>query len=223
MTGEEPSPTITEGAFFRTPAPLPRGRHTVAREDVVAAQRERLLIAAAVLTGTVGYRHFGIRELCRTAGVSQSVFYDHFADKDDCVFAVYQRFIDVIADRLTSTAPDETPWIHTLDAFTSAYLDALALDPVVARACIVEMDALGAHGRELRRASIRQVARVIHLRWEARHPEAAHALSLDQVVAATHIIRQSAADALDIDPRADVRTLVPTVGPVFARALSPRL
>src|SRR6218665_2492848 len=96
---------ITDGVFFETPPPLPRGRHSVSREDIVAAQRERLLIAAAELIGADGYRSFGIRELCRAASVSQSVFYEHFADKDTCVFAVYQRFIDVIIRRMNAVSP----------------------------------------------------------------------------------------------------------------------
>ncbi len=214
-------PTITDGVFFRTPPALPRGRHSVEREVIVAAQRERLLIAAVELTAAEGFRGFGIRELCRAASVSQSVFYEHFADKDECVFGVYRRFIEVIVTRMRSAAAVETTWDHYLETFVATYFEALNLDRLVARASIVEMDALGRTGRALRRDSIRGIAVVLHDAWHQLNPDRADDLSLTAVVAVTNMARQAAVDSLDATPDADLRDLIPIVAPLVIRALTP--
>ncbi len=40
---------VKEGVYFSLPEALPRGRHNLSREHVIAAQRERMLIAATEL------------------------------------------------------------------------------------------------------------------------------------------------------------------------------
>lgn len=95
---------ITSGVVFTTPPSLPRGRHVLSRAEVTAAQRERMLIAATELLAGVGYRGFGVREICARAAVSRAAFYACFADKDACVYAAYDRFIAVFLRRLATSA-----------------------------------------------------------------------------------------------------------------------
>ena len=54
--GSEPDPTpITDGVFFTVPDPLPRGRHRLPRSEVLARQRDRLLIAETGANRVLGW------------------------------------------------------------------------------------------------------------------------------------------------------------------------
>lgn len=96
---------IASGLFFSVPDTLPRGRHGLSREQVAAAHRERLMIAATELMAAGGYRGVGVREVCARASVSAAAFYACFPDKEACIYAAYERFIGVLTDRLTATRP----------------------------------------------------------------------------------------------------------------------
>src|ERR1700730_331257 len=59
---------VREGLFFSTPAVLPRGRHGLPRDQVVAAQRERLMAAMTVLMADLGYEHVRVGDVASEAG-----------------------------------------------------------------------------------------------------------------------------------------------------------
>src|SRR3982074_887080 len=87
---------VREGLFFSTPAVLPRGRHGLPRDQVVAAQRERLMAAITVLMAELGYEHVRVGDVAAEAGVSRAAFYECFPDKEPCAVAAYDRFIAVL-------------------------------------------------------------------------------------------------------------------------------
>jgi AcrR family transcriptional regulator len=82
---------VRDGVFFTLPEALPRGRHKLPRDQISAAQHERLLVAVTELLAARGYRGFGIEEIAKRAGVSLGAFYECFGGKDECVFAGYDR------------------------------------------------------------------------------------------------------------------------------------
>ena len=69
---------IRDGIFFTLPPALPRGRHKLPREQVTAAQRERLLAAMTELLAARGYLGFGPADIAGRAGVSLGTFYGCF-------------------------------------------------------------------------------------------------------------------------------------------------
>ena len=100
---------IRDGVFFTAPAELPHGPHGMAREEVLRAQRERAMIAVTELLAVMPLREIGIREIAREARLSTSAFYRCFADKDDCLFAAYDRFVTTMGTRLlASVLPADT-------------------------------------------------------------------------------------------------------------------
>lgn len=190
-------PSITDGVFFTHPGALPRGKHTLSRDDVRAIQRDRVLIASVELLAAHGYRATGAREVCLRAGVSLTAFYDSFTDREEAVFAAYDRFIEVLLGRLVGVTGDGRTWQEYVEAVMAAYFDTLASDLVVARAFQVEMDGMGRPARARRRTALlglAQMLRAKHLDWDPtaadRIPEAAY---LNGVYGA----RQAASDALD--------------------------
>jgi AcrR family transcriptional regulator len=87
---------VRDGVFFTLPEALPRGRHQLTRDQISGAQRERLLVAVTELLAARGYRGFGIGDVATRAGVSLGTFYECFDGMDACVFAGYDRFIEVL-------------------------------------------------------------------------------------------------------------------------------
>ena len=199
---------VRDGVFFTMPEALPRGRHKLTREQVLAAQRERLLAAVTELLAGRGYAGFGVGEVAGRAGVSLGTFYDCFAGKDACVFAGYDRFIEVLLKRIVAVdAPDEDrPALA--QALIGAYLDTLAHDLVVARAYQVEIDALGPPARARRREALTLFATNIRDRAERRGGRGGPpALAWSAYIGAVYAARQLASDALDTADEPDLAAL----------------
>jgi len=159
-----PIEAVRDGVFFTHPEALPRGRHNLAREQVADAQRERMLAAVTELLAAHGYRGFGVGEIASRAGVSLGTFYECFESKDACVFAGYDRFIEVLLTRMaTVDVPDDDMSALTAGLLGS-YLETLQQDLVVARAYQVEIDALGPEARDRRRQALTLFAEYIRRR-----------------------------------------------------------
>ncbi|MFC4065447.1 TetR/AcrR family transcriptional regulator [Actinoplanes subglobosus] len=210
---------ITSGLVFTVPAGLPRGRHALDRDQIVDAQRERMLIAATELLAADGYRGFGVREICARAAVSRAVFYACFTDKDACVFAAYDRFIEVFLDRLAAVDGDD--WPACVRDFVASYLTTLESDPVTARAFQVEMDGLGRPARERRRAALTRLAGFVRDLRARRFPGTGDRVPFSAYLGAIHALRQIASDALDAAPEPDLSALVPELSGWLCRMVEP--
>ncbi|GLY00164.1 MULTISPECIES: TetR/AcrR family transcriptional regulator [Actinoplanes] len=198
---------IASGIVFTTPPTLPRGRHVLSRDQVTAAQRERILIAATELLAGAGHRGFGVREICSEAAVSRAAFYEFFADKDACVNEAYDRFIAVFLEHLAASGAAAVDWAGCIHDFVGSYLRTLQRDLVAARAFQVEMDGLGRPARERRRAAITQLATFIRDLREQRFPGTGAGVPLSAYIGAIYALRQIASDALDADPAPDLPAL----------------
>jgi AcrR family transcriptional regulator len=74
-------------------APAPRGRHAPPPEVRTARQRQRLLSAAATVFAERGYAGASSETISRHAGMSKATFYEHFANKEECILALFDRLI----------------------------------------------------------------------------------------------------------------------------------
>src|ERR1700684_2613612 len=79
----------TQGRW--TGEPLPRGRHKLSRDEVLASQRGRLLRAMEELVGTFGYESTTVPQVIKAARVSTATFYRFFGDKIDCFIALCEE------------------------------------------------------------------------------------------------------------------------------------
>jgi AcrR family transcriptional regulator len=215
-------PRIREGVFFSTPPQLPRGRHSLSREEILASQRERMLIAATELLAAGGVKATTARSICARAGASLQAFYDCFGTKEECVFEAYGRFIGVVLERIVATEAEGRTWEEYVTAIVGSYFDALEQDLVVARAFQVEMDSLGEIARQRRREALTALGGLImtkHVEWD---PTAAEDLPLTAYVAAVYGVRQLASDALDSDEVDDFVRLKSEVSGWVARMFEAR-
>ena len=197
-----PVEPVRDGVFFTLPEALPRGRHGLAREQITDAQRERMLAAVTELLAARGYRGFGVADIANRAGVSLGAFYRCFEGKDACVFAGYDRFIEVLLRRMVAvdTPDDDRPALA--GALIAAYLETLQADPVVARAYQVEIDALGPPARARRRAALTLFA--THIRERVA---AGEELPWTAYLGVVYAARQLASDALDTATEPDLPAL----------------
>ena len=89
---------------------LPRGPHQLAREEVLASQRARMLEAMAHAVADKGYAATTVADVVGGAGVSRKTFYEHFQDKEDCFLEAFDAGVQVLVhtvERATLEATGE--------------------------------------------------------------------------------------------------------------------
>jgi AcrR family transcriptional regulator len=129
---------------------LPRGRHGLSREEVLASQRSRILGAVAAAVAEKGFARVTVADVIGRAGVSRETFYEQFSDKEDCYLAALDAAAAALLEILSAAleAPARDP-IEQLDHVLQAYLGAVAAEPAVAKAYLI--DAFGAGPAATRR------------------------------------------------------------------------
>lgn len=125
---------------------LPRGRHGLPRETVVAAQRDRILLAMAEAMTENGYVGTPVAAVIKRAGVSRETFYEQFRSKEDCFEAAYERAAELMLTGILAATGAEfeaETHAHRIERLLTAYLDALSAEPAYARLFLVEVYAVG--------------------------------------------------------------------------------
>jgi AcrR family transcriptional regulator len=108
------------------------------RGPVASGQRERLLAATEMLVAEKGCVKTTIEAIVKEAGVSSVTFYEHFADKKECLAAAFDRAVEQASTELNEAAAGETTWPDGARSVLRALLDAIEADPARARMCLVE-------------------------------------------------------------------------------------
>ena len=123
--------------------PLPRGPHRLAREEVLASQRGRMLDAIADVVSLRGYGSATVADVIERAGVSRKTFYEHFRDKEDCFLAAYDAGVEILMATMREAGDDVRSRIR-------AFLRTLASEPAFARTFVIEVGAAGPRALERR-------------------------------------------------------------------------
>jgi AcrR family transcriptional regulator len=140
---------------------IPPGRHTLRPEEVRARQRERLLRAMGHCVSEDGYAETTIADVVRVARTSRSVFYKHFADKEECFVETYRQMTKVRIWASLSAAAEVPDWKDKLDVGIATYFQWMAEHPQVATATVVEVHAAGRGALEARSRALRDWMRTI--------------------------------------------------------------
>jgi AcrR family transcriptional regulator len=141
--------------FDTSVEPLPRGRHQLTREQVEETQRIRIFLAMADALAEHGYVGTSVAKVLAGAGVSRETFYQLFDGKLECFLAACDFVADVLVGHLAATVgdgPARQTAIERFDRTLTAYLDALASAPALARLFLVEVHAAGPEAMERRAA-----------------------------------------------------------------------
>jgi len=129
---------------------IPAGRHTLEPDEVSARQRERLLRAMGRCVSEQGYVETTIADVVRYARTSRSVFYKHFADKEECFLETYRRMTEVRIEASLGAAAEVADWDAKLDIGIETYFRWMAEHPEVAVTTVVEVHCAGRAAQEQR-------------------------------------------------------------------------
>lgn len=129
---------------------LPRGPHSLTREQVATNQRLRLIEGMIDAIGEKGYSATTVSDVIRRAGVSRKAFYEHFANKEECFLATYDSIAAVgrrgvsMAFRRAEGVPD------SVQAALGELIELAIARPQALRVLMVEIGAAGPAGIERR-------------------------------------------------------------------------
>ncbi|HET6999194.1 MAG TPA: helix-turn-helix domain-containing protein, partial [Solirubrobacterales bacterium] len=118
---------------FNPPRRLPRGRHALSPEQVLADQRQRLLEAVPSVVAERGYEAMTVADIVKKAAVSRNAFYRSFSDKQDCFASAHEACQEQLLAILTQACKGRQTFEQKVENALAAALDGLASHPDVAR------------------------------------------------------------------------------------------
>jgi AcrR family transcriptional regulator len=125
-------------------------------------QRDRLLRAAALEFAQRGYAGTGSESISRRAGMSKATFYEHFANKEECILALFDLAVRTVQEAMAQAArqaPSDAR--ERMKAGTRAFLSALSEHPEYAQTLLVEIIGAGPEAAQHRDAILQNFAAVL--------------------------------------------------------------
>ena len=186
-------------------------------------QRDRLLEAAAEVFAQRGYAEASAEAISREAGMSKATFYEHFANKEEVILALFDSAADAVLQRMAEAArdaPDETT--ARVRAGLSAFVSAVAEYPAASQTLLVEIIGAGPRAMERRDAIMETFARVIDEENRRAHERrgAPRLKSLDDAYALVGAITELASRQLRLGRPAEIRDLEPVIERLILGVLS---
>lgn len=121
--------------------------------------RQDLTAGLAEAIAAKGYAATTIADVVMHARVSKRTFYEHFADKEACLMALYEQGCEQLLAVVRSAADEGgRTWRERVGSGVAAYLDALEGMPAVTRTLLVEIQAAGPKAFRLRQQMQRRFA-----------------------------------------------------------------
>ena len=143
--------------------PVPRGRHAPPLEVRLEVQRQRLFDAAAIVFSRVGYADASAEAISREAGMSKATFYEHFANKEECLVALFEYVSQTVLDVLVEAARHAGgDYQDRHRAGLRAFLDIADANPSMTQAILVETVGAGPRLAELRDNALNTIAQVMY-------------------------------------------------------------
>ena len=139
-----------------------RGYGGRSAEELAEERRVRLMDTALELFGTVGYLPTTVEKLCAAAKVTPRHFYEHFADREALLIAVFEDILQhslqqVLAAVMNPDLPLAQRFVAGVDVFLASHLD----DPRRARITTQEILGVSRRAEASRHALITEFARLI--------------------------------------------------------------
>jgi AcrR family transcriptional regulator len=110
-------------------------------------QRQRLFEAAARVFSKLGYADASAEAISREAGMSKATFYEHFANKEECILALVDAAGAASRMAVAAAAAEaEDDFEAKVHARVSRFLAGLAMFPEMARVVMVDVIGVGPVG-----------------------------------------------------------------------------
>jgi AcrR family transcriptional regulator len=198
----------------RTPTVVPRGRHAPPLEVRVTVQRRRLFEAAATVFAKRGFADATAEAISRAAGMSKATFYEHFANKEEAILALFdEAATEVMRQMAVASEEDAANYPEHLAQGTRAFLGTLAEWPDAAQTLLVEIIGAGPRATERRDAILEAFADAIFYDNEKVAPRygAPRFASRDDAFACVGAIVELASRQLRTGTPSDIRELEPII------------
>jgi AcrR family transcriptional regulator len=144
-------------------ATVPRGRHAPPLEVRLEVQRQRLFEAAAAVFARCGYAEASAESISREAGMSKATFYEHFANKEECILALFdERAGTVLGAMAEATAAAGDDPTERMRAGIRAFLDQVASHANESQTLLVEIIGAGPRATERRDAILETFANAVY-------------------------------------------------------------
>jgi len=120
-------------------------------------QRRRLFLAAAAVCARGGYADLTAEAITREAGMSKATFYEHFANKEECILALMDEATREVMQAMataTATASVRGDYRQHVRDQLGAFLRTLTEYPTTAQTVLVEGVAAGPQAAERRDAML---------------------------------------------------------------------
>jgi AcrR family transcriptional regulator len=140
---------------------LPRGPHSLTREQVAANQRMRVGMAMLEAVGEKGYVATTVSDVVARAGVSRKAFYQHFANKQECFLATYDAIASEGRRRVARAFRNAEGRPDRMETAIRSVFEAAMEHPDAMRLAITEITAVGPAGIERRERAITDYAQLI--------------------------------------------------------------
>jgi AcrR family transcriptional regulator len=189
-------------------------------------QRERLLTAAAAEFAERGFAGASSDSISRRAGMSKATFYAHFANKEECIIALFNAAAEVVSVAMAQAARGAgTDPARRMEAGTRAFLTAIAEHPEFAQTLLVEIIGAGPKAAQRRDQIMQAFADALDAENEraARHGLIARFASPYDSFAVVGAITELVSRQVRLGEPADVLELAPVIDRLIAGVLAPRL
>jgi AcrR family transcriptional regulator len=177
-------------------------------------QRQRLYEASARTFARLGYADASAEAIAREAGMSKATFYEHFANKEECIIALFDRAAEVVLAAMAAAAgrAGSDP-VARLKAGTNAFLHEVATHPEASQTLLVEIIGAGPAAAR-RRDQIMQIfadVMVAENAAAARRGAIRRFASPHDAFALVGAITELASRQVRLGQPADVRDLEPVI------------
>src|SRR4051794_32126581 len=144
-------------------AAVPRGRHAPPLEVRQTVQRERLFEAAAAVFARSGYADASAESISREAGMSKATFYEHFANKEECILALFDEGARTVLEAMAEATAEagEEPRAR-MRAGINALLQQVATHRNESQTLLVEIIGAGPRATERRDAILEGFANAVY-------------------------------------------------------------
>ncbi len=164
----------------------PRG---TPREQVSELQRVRLLAAAVAVFDELGYARASVAHITARARVSRRTFYDLFSNREECLGAVVEEAVGLIAGELAAANLGGLAWRERVRVGLWTILSFFDREPALARVCVVQALRCGPEVLARRDEILAGVAAVVDEgRLESARGEQCTPLTAEGVVGAAFAI-----------------------------------
>lgn len=203
--------------------PVPRGRHAPPLEVRLERQRARLFAAAAAVFARVGYAEASAEAISREAGMSKATFYEHFANKEECILALFDAAAAQVRDAVAASVDTGGTPEQRVRRGVRAFLTVLVTFPDHARTLLVESIGAGPRAAERRDQVLQAFADFLDRENEvdAERRASARFKTPDDAYAIVGGIVELAVRQLRHGRPADPLDLEPVIERLFASVLGP--